>query len=100
MDTINHHYAISIFSDYDEQWWNPAVSWKNKNNYEFPWNITQISDAWHFFKLVMLASIMYNAIFAVRRIPITFGRIIVYTILYGLAWNLSFNLFYDYIFLK
>jgi len=97
MDTLVHHFSTSIFAGLNDQWWNPAISWMNKYNYSFPWNITQISDAWHLFKMLMIITIMYTFIFTGRRVVITWGRLLVYTILYGLAWNLSFNIFYDVI---
>lgn len=100
MDTIVHHFSVSVFAGLNDQWWNPAISWMNKHNYSFPWNIVQISDAWHFFKLLMICIISYNFIFVGRRIPVTWGRIIVYTILYGSAWNLSFNLFYNHLLIR
>jgi hypothetical protein len=97
MDTLTHHFSISIFAGLNDQYWNPAISWTNKNTYSFPLNIVQISDAWHLFKTLMLITIIYNFIFTGRRVVITWGRLIIYTILYGLAWNLSFDLFYDII---
>lgn len=100
MDTLDHHFTTSIFLGLNDQWWNPAISWHNKYDYSFPFNITQISDGWHFFKTLMLVTIIYTSIFTGRRLVITWGRVIVYTILYGLAWNLSFNLFYNILLLK
>ena len=100
MDTLDHHFSISIFAGLNDQWWNPALSWHNKYDYSFTFNITQISDGWHLFKTMMLATIIYTSIFTGRRVVITIGRIIVYTVIYGLAWNLSFNLFYNTILLK
>jgi len=95
MDTLTHHFTVSIFAGLNDQWWNPAISWTNKNTYSFPWNIVQISDAWHLFKLLMLITIIYTFVFTGRRVVVTWGRLIVYTILFGLAWNGSFNLFYN-----
>lgn len=100
MDTLVHHYPISIFTNFNEQWWNPAISWMNKNNYSFPFNIVQISDAWHLFKTLMIITIVYTFVFTGRRVVITGGRLVVYTILYGAAWILTFNLFYDNLLLK
>jgi hypothetical protein len=100
IDTLDHHFSISIFAGLNDQWWNPAISWTNKYDYSFPWNIVQISDAWHLFKTLMLITLIYTFIFTGRRVVFTWGRFIVYTILYGLAWNLSFNLFYDVLLIK
>jgi len=100
MDTLDHHFAVSIFAGLNDQWWNPAISWTNKDTYSFPFNIVQLSDAWHLFKFLMIITITYTFVFTGRRIVITWGRFIVYTILYGAAWNLVFNLFYNTLLLK
>lgn len=100
MDTLTHHFSTSIFAGLNDQWWNPAISWQNKYNYSFPWNIVQLSDAWHLAKTLMLGVLIYGTIFTGRRIVVTWGRILVYTILYGAAWILTFNLFYDSLLLK
>jgi hypothetical protein len=100
IDTLTHHFSTSIFAGLNDQWWNPAISWTNKHTYPFPLNIVQISDAWHLFKTLMIITLTYTIIFTGRRLPITWGRFIVYTIFYGLAWNLNFNLFYNILLLK
>ena len=118
MDTISFHYKQSIFTKYNPQWWNPAISWKNKYvdyskfaeytgkvsklekrifilnlfSIKYP---TFLTDAWHFFKSLMIvllgfAIVLYN--------PVV--NIYVDIILVGLAWNLTFNVFYNKIFKK
>lgn len=111
MDVISFHYKQSIFSRYNPQWWNPAISWKNKYidwdndvriekvisignlfSIKYP---TFLTDAWHFFKSLMVvllgfAIVLYNPVI----------NIYVDIILVGLAWNLIFNVFYNKIFKK
>ena len=111
MDVISFHYKQSIFTKFNPQWWNPAISWKNKYidwdndvrmekviyignlfSIKYP---TFLTDAWHFFKSLMIvllgfAIVLYN--------PVV--NIYVDIILVGLAWNLTFNVFYNKIFKK
>jgi len=118
MDVISFHYKQSIFTKFNPQWWNPAISWKNKYvSYDkfseytgsvsklekriFILNLfsikypTFLTDAWHFFKSLMIVLLgfaieLYN--------PVV--NIYVDIILVGLAWNLTFNVFYNKIFKK
>jgi len=111
MDVISFHYKQSIFTKYNPQWWNPAISWKNEyidwdndvrtEKVIFILNLfsikypTFLTDAWHFFKSLMIvllgfAIVLYN--------PVV--NIYVDIILVGLAWNLIFNVFYNKIFKK
>ncbi|HYH15586.1 MAG TPA: hypothetical protein VD794_10210, partial [Flavisolibacter sp.] len=43
-DTLYHHYGTSIFSNYNEKWWNPNESWKHAKF--FPYTKYRV-DAWH-----------------------------------------------------
>lgn len=118
MDVISFHYKQSIFTKFNPQWWNPAISWKNKYvdyskfaeytgkvsklekrifilnlfSIKYP---TFLTDAWHFFKSLMIvllgfAIVLYNPII----------NIYVDIILVGIVWNLIFNVFYNKIFKK
>ena len=62
-DSLQFHYGTSFAADFDNrQWWDPAVSWRNK--YElgekqygerFPGSATVfvfLTDAWHFFQML------------------------------------------------
>lgn len=105
MDTLQFHYKQSMFTKYNSNWWNPAVSWKNKyedwDNYRrvrkkiFIFNLFYINypifltDAWHFFKSSMvvclgLAIICYKP----------FMTPIFDLVLIGVIWNIMFLLFY------
>lgn len=111
MDVISFHYKQSIFTKYNPQWWNPAISWKNKYidwdndvrmekviyignlfSIKYP---TFLTDAWHFFKSLMIVLLGFAIVLYV---PVV--NIYVDIILVGLAWNLIFNVFYNKIFKK
>ena len=66
MDTLKDHFSVSVFSKLNQQYWNPAVSWKNKyvNGDPTQGHVTfdflgiklplpdALSDAWHTAKLI------------------------------------------------
>ena len=111
MDVISFHYKQSIFTKYNPQWWNPAISWKNKYidwdndvrmekviyignlfSIKYP---TFLTDAWHFFKSLMIVLLGFAIVLYV---PVV--NIYVDIILVGLAWNLVFDVFYNKLFKK
>lgn len=52
MDTLDHHYSISIFRKWDVQYWGPT-KWENK--YHRPkWLPILLMDGWHLCKSIML----------------------------------------------
>ena len=118
MDVVSFHYKTSIFTKFNPQWWNPAISWKNKYvdyskfaeytgkvsklekrifilnlfSIKYP---TFLTDAWHFFKSLMIVLLGFAIVLYV---PVV--NIYVDIILVGFAWNLTFNVFYNKIFKK
>ena len=70
MDKLQFHYKRSVFLRFDPQWWNPAISWKNKYRDRnpgagprFPGATTWLSwatDAWHFFQTIYLSAWQAN----------------------------------------
>lgn len=117
MDAITHHWDESIFDKPKggiskwEMWWNPQYSWINKyKDRDSKKPIRKIlglfdvpfTDAWHTFKSSMIVLIVLSII--------TFNKDIIWfntwwfycfiLIIYGFAWNLTFNLFYNKIFKK
>ena len=112
MDTLDHHYSTSIFSKIEKNplWWNADQGWKNKYVDRDPkkgrvkWNIlgirvnkpVQITDAWHFFKMLMIiffcSASVVNMYFAIEfNVFISIGILIIY----GTLWNLPFSLLYN-----
>lgn len=128
MDTTDHHFKLSIFDRIKNPWWrlwfNENQSWKNKYVDRDPkkglvkWSLlgfkfnkpVQISDSWHFFKMLMIFSIcMIPALDVIDggiyyfEFPFwsNFMNIILHWTILGTIWNLTFNrLFYNWILLK
>jgi len=77
MDTLVHHFDVSIFARKNTLFWNPDLSWKNKykngspaQGARFPGSTTLfvfVTDGWHLFKFVML-----NSYLLAVTIPIAF----------------------------
>ena len=104
MDVCSFHYENSVFSKLNPKFWNPAISWKNKyidgdvskGMRKLFWKInypTAFTDSWHFFKssmiiLIVGAIVLYKPVISPL---IDFGII-------GVIWNLTFNLFYNKLF--
>lgn len=104
MDTLVHHYPISVFSKYyktfKESFWFPDNSWKNKYVYKNTKNWRRfipdsLSDGWHIMKTVMIFSLI-GAVVCYD--PIYFNW--AYFIGYGIAWNVFFNVFYNHILIR
>lgn len=110
MDTITHHWDISIFDEAEgeitkrDMWWNPDYSWINKyldKNPEkglkkifFGLFDKPFTDAWHTFKSLMIIFIVLSIITFNYSLAIWYEYIIAF-IIYGILWNLIFNLFYN-----
>ena len=97
MDTLVHHYGTSIFSKWKPEFWNPAISWKNKHT---SWLPDTLTDGWHIAKLSNILSWLlwggsiayfgWIGLFDNKIIDIIFNLIIM-----GVIRNLVFNLFYN-----
>lgn len=126
MDTVKDHYGVSIYSGKDIQWYNPMVSWSNKDNPStakklqleyLPIPIRWIaalkpgwdplSDFWHWQKTQMLFSLLaatavclfsYSTSYSspIDRAFISFT----YLIIGGVVWILVFNYFYNHKLIK
>ena len=88
MDIIeNENFRNSIFHEYNPLFWYKRESWKSAKKY-FGWKF----DAWHIAKSLMLASLILAIIFYKSILGL-------YDIfIFGLVWNLTFNIFYNKIF--
>lgn len=116
MDITTHKFEKSIFSDFDKQWWNPAVSWLNKYEVPAAWNDYKLvrrhiefigidtgivipvvfTDGWHLFKSLMLTSIVVAVVFYE---PI-FDKWWLDLIMSRLAFGIGFNFCYKWALLK
>lgn len=106
MDICSHKFNSSVFSKLNPWWWNAEISWKNKYINRNPsegrkklfWKINypvQLTDAWHFFKMLMLVLICLAVVF--YRPVFNWWADILY---FGTAWNCTFSLFYSKVFVK
>jgi len=112
MDITNHHFSDSIFSKLNHTWWNGEISWKNKYiNREYKWGRrklfntkinfpVQLTDAFHFFKTLMivficLSIITFDKCHFYKYCNITAINYLMGLIIYGTLWNLTFSLFYN-----
>jgi len=84
MDTLSHHYSSSIFKYKNPTFWNPNVSWQYAPF--FPGSKYRV-DAWHLAKSAMIFNICFAIIF--------FNGVWWHFFIFGAAWNLTFNLFYN-----
>lgn len=99
MDTLVHHWGsirpMFGFVKRNDEWWNPALSWANKYRRKLP---VQLSDAWHFFKMLMLL-FWAAALIWIGFKGWMFEWYIDIPLMYP-AWNGTFELFYKYIWVK
>ena len=104
MDTLQFHFSKSPFSKYNNQFWNPQLSWKNKYKLgnpffgaKFPGSTTifvSFTDGWHSFKL--LRNLFLFVGLCLIAIPcLNINYIIIYfisaRILYGISFQLLFK---------
>ena len=103
MDTIQFHYSISIFNKFNSEFWDPAISWKNKYKGGEPaagpkfWGSTTffvgITDAWHLFKLLRNL-LLFIAIFFLAYNYCGFWLVLLHVIIARVIYGFSFTIFY------
>lgn len=85
MDRLeNESFFTSIFKHEDEKFWYKRESWKYAYKI-FGWK----ADFWHIAKSLMIVSLCLAVVLYVPVLGI------VDFVLFGLLWNLTFNLFYN-----
>ena len=120
MDIIEFKFSESIFSSTKDKkwlnWFNPIDSWKNKYKNRDPKQgpaffgsttfFVWITDAWHFFQMIMLSSFIMCIVLSLNyilppmpTINIICADIIMFAIIKFL-FGLVFQLFFDVIFKK
>lgn len=102
MDTLAHHFKQSVFSTFNEQFWNPAVSgankWKNgdkKQGEKFLFSSTLlvgITEAWHTFKMIRTFAIFC----AFGCIEFFFTGSIIVSLSARVVFGIVFTVFYHY----
>ncbi len=98
MDTLSHHFMISIFKDKDPSFWNP---WVSGNVQKFVPGTKYRIDAWHLSKSAMIISLALSAVILIGGIggDIQWWWYLLIFVLQGLVWNGTFNLFYNHLLL-
>ena len=126
MDTVDHRFNDSIFDNIKNKklrlWFNSNQGWRNKYVNRNPklgrvkWSLfgfkfnkpVQITDSWHFFKMLMIFAIclipslymVYNPSFNYFDINPIYNMLIHWGLL-GVVWNITFfRIFYNYLLLK
>lgn len=123
MDKVDHHFSKSIFNRIKSPkwrlWFNENDGWKNKyvdrdpNKGRVKWKIfgiefnkpVQLTDAWHFFKMLMIFAISmipsYNLcemeVFLVNIDQFNYVlNLLLYWTIFGTTWNITFyRIFYN-----
>ena len=105
MDKLQFHYSKSIFKNLEPQWWNPKLSHINKyrnglkeNGPKFLGSTTifvWVTDAWHFFQLIMIYSVL--AAISLASFDQSIYNIILNFILIRIVYGATFELFFSYL---
>lgn len=116
MDTLQFHwYKFRWKDDVNDEFWNPAISWRNKyidgdKNKGFKYKgwlgfMSNFLDAWHLFKMIMILCFAFSVLF----FPISFKFCIfndsilngaLWLCILGVCWNFPFNYCYNHFFVK
>ena len=107
MDTLTHHYNDSFAAEYklDRQFWDPAISWKNKYiegdpaKQKVKMSLLFISinkpsfltDGWHLLKAVMLTLIFLGS---VVWIPVNWWKKLLIFFGFAVLWSVVFEIVY------
>lgn len=124
MDVVKDHFSVSIYAKLDPQWYNPSVSWTNKNNVAvgeglqieyLPFWVhpiiylkpvwSPLSDFWHWNKTKMITSLIFYGATALltgyyseslRSTPLVLLSTLAGYVAFGsLLWDVVFNFFYN-----
>lgn len=88
MDSLDHNFNTSFARNWNKQFWNPSLSWKNKHTTKLP---DALTDGWHILKMLMLGFMMIAMSVYVTGSFLT--DLFLFTV-YAVAWNLPFNFVY------
>jgi len=117
-DVISFRFENSIFSKFkNKNWFDPSESWKNKYKNKNPQDgpaffgsttcFVFLTDAWHFFQMIMLTCFDFIAIFAINFMffhNYSILKILLIDILIFICiktvYGFIFGLFWDNLFLK
>jgi len=99
MDTLQFHFERSIFKGKDPNFWNPNISWNFARI--IPYTGYKV-DGWHLSKSMMIIFCALSATVLLKGVdPFSpwWGYLLIFTV-YGIVWNMVFNLFFDRLLLK
>lgn len=105
-DIISHKFSWSVFSDLNDNWWDPTFSWRNKYKYNNPslgekfflstTILVFVTDAWHMFQWIYnttlwiaLAVLGWNARY------MTLFEFVSIVVICRVIYGCVFQLFYD-----
>jgi hypothetical protein len=101
MDHIQYHWDMLFahwFPAGKDQWWNPAISWKNKYKKSYFWTkvfstlLVFTTDFWHLLKFLFLNSIFL--IIALMSDPgIEWWKYILVLVFLNVCWGILFEIF-------
>lgn len=112
MDVCAHHYYASVFNTdkLKDEWWNADISWKNKYVDNDPAKGRThvpvfLTDAWHFFKSLMIVLICAAMVVLAIGVYITHKQLskldfFYMFLIYGGVWCVVFGIFYNHVFIK
>jgi hypothetical protein len=88
MDSLKHSFKTSFAKNWNEQFWNPALSWKNKRKTKLP---DALTDGWHILKMLMLGFFMIALSYGATA---TFCYDLFLFTVYAVVWNVPFPYMY------
>jgi hypothetical protein len=114
MDACVHYGEDTIFIKWglNTNFWDGEWSWRNKYIGFDPKNgrrkikgtsiniPVQFTDSWHLFKMFMIIFICLSIVFFESTPGCNWLWYLLMFIVYGIAWNLTFNLFYNKLLIK
>ena len=116
MDVCFHHFDSSVFNSkkFNTNFLDTEFSWKNKY-VNWPYNQSrksvkiwkwkfnypvQLTDSFHLFKMLMIVFICLSIVFFESTPGHNWIWKLLVFVIYGIVWNLIFNLFYNHILIK
>ncbi len=88
LDTWKDHFSVSIFKDFNPNFWNPQISWN-----KVPTILGTHIDSWHLLKFALLGAIFFAVQFSEKNIIKWWANILIYFVI----WYIFFELFYSHI---
>ena len=88
MDSLKHCFSTSFAKNWSHTFWNPAISWKNKQTTKLP---DALTDGWHILKMLMLGFMM---IAMSVNVTLTWYYDLFLFIIYAVVWNVPFPYMY------